>query len=365
MDIVGVIAEYNPLHNGHIYQLKKIDEMFPNNLKVIILSSEFSERGELCVFNKFLRAKQALEANADLVLINPTYYSLNNASTFAYSNVFYLNQAKCNIIVCGTESDSPDLFKKMFDVENSKLFKEKLEHYLKLGHSFKDSYLKSFEELDIKFKSNDLLAYFYYKAIQKINKKIKLVTIRRINNNYKDISLNDTNIQSASALRKTKDISKYVPHFVNNDYHKYNFRDRNKLVPLIKYSALTSHKNRENIEGLSNKLKEIIYKNDLSQIVDTLKTKRYSESKINRFIISNLFNIEDCLPLKENYIRVIGFNKKGQSLLNEIKNNTKIYTSLKEGINIEFDLEILIDKTLDIVYEEKLLKQEIKGPIIK
>ncbi len=365
MDIVGIIAEYNPLHNGHMYQLKKIDEMYPNNLKVVILSSEFSERGELCVFNKFIRSRQALDAGVNLVLSNPVYYSMNNASSFAYSNVYFLNQAKCNIIVCGIETDSTDLFIKMYKVENTSIFKEKLANYLKLGHSFKDSYLKSFEELNIKFKSNDLLAYFYYTAIQKINKKIKLVTIKRINNDYKDQTLNDTNIQSASALRKTSDISKYVPSLVNNDYKKYKFRDINKLVPLIKYASLFQINSRENTEGLSNKLKEIAYKTDYYQIVDQIKSKRYSEAKINRFIISQLFRINTNNNPSEKYIRVIGFDKRGQELLKEIKDDTTIYTSIKENINYEFDLEILIDKTLDIIYDESLLKKEIKGPIIK
>ncbi|MCR5786371.1 MAG: nucleotidyltransferase family protein, partial [Acholeplasmatales bacterium] len=211
MKIIGLICEYNPLHNGHLYHYNKIKELYPDSLVIAVMSSEFSQRGELQVFNKFTRAKEALDMGIDLVISNPIYYSMNSASTFAYSSVYFLNLCHVDTIICGQESNDPNLFKEMFKLENSKNFKEKIDKYLNEGLSFKSSYLKAFEDYKLTFKSNDLLTFFYYKAIQKINKNINLETIKRINSNYNDETLNDTSIQSATAIRKLNDIKKYVP----------------------------------------------------------------------------------------------------------------------------------------------------------
>ena len=134
---LGIIAEYNPLHNGHLYHFKKIKELYPNSNIITILSSEFSERGELCVFNKFMRTKHAINLGADLVLSNPIYYSMNNASIFAYSNVYFLN--KCNVekIIVGSESDNLSNFKKIYLIEKTDKFNLKLKEFLNNGYSFK------------------------------------------------------------------------------------------------------------------------------------------------------------------------------------------------------------------------------------
>jgi predicted nucleotidyltransferase len=365
MKKIGIICEYNPLHNGHLYHFNKIKEKYPDSLVICILSSEFTERGELTVFNKFIRTKEALDLGIDLVLSNPIYYSMNNASSFAYSNVYYLNLCNVDTIICGQESDDPLLFKNMYKLEETKAFKNQINKYLNDGLSFKNSYLKAFEDFKIKFKSNDLLAFFYYKAIMKINKNIRLETIKRINNNYKDLTLNETKIQSATALRIQKDIKNYVPAYVYKDFKEYGFRDVNKLSDLIIYSFLSGNHNRENAEGLLNKADELNSKMLYKDILNVFKSKRYSDSKINRFIISNLLNIKDNFEINSNYIRVIGFNKKGQTLLADIKKDITIYTSIKNGINKKFDLELKADKILDIIYNEHLLIQDIKGPIIK
>jgi len=360
---IGLIAEYNPLHNGHKYHFNKIKELYKDSIVITILSSEFSQRGNLCVFNKFIRTRHSLLLGSDLVLSNPIYYSMNNASTFAYSNIFFLNKCKVDIIVAGSESADTKQLDEIFNLENSQEFKNKLNENLSLGYSFKLAYTKSLEFFNISIKSNDLLNYFYYKAIKEINPKIKLVLIKRINNDYRDENVNSSSIQSATSIRKLENISKYVPEFVNNDFTKYNFRDINKLNDLIKYSFINpSNLVREDSEGLSNRFKNISFEN-YSFLLEITKTKRYSESKLNRYIISNLLDIKSNDINYENYIRVLGFNEKGKKLLNDIKKDVVVYTNIKEGINEAFDLEIKADKILDIVYKENLLIQDLKGPI--
>jgi predicted nucleotidyltransferase len=360
---IGLIAEYNPLHNGHKYHFDKIKELYKDSMIITILSSEFSQRGNLCVFNKFMRTKHSLLLGSDLVLSNPIYYSMNSASTFAYSNVFFLNKCNVDIIVAGSESMNVIQLEEIFKLENSLNFQNKLKELLSLGYSFKLAYTKSLDYFNISIKSNDLLNYFYYKAINEINPNIKLVLIKRINNDYRDELTNSSNIQSATSIRKLNDISKYVPKFVNDDYLNYKFRDINKLNDLIKYSFINRNNNvREDTEGLSNRFENISF-NNYYDLLDNIKTKRYSESKLNRYIISNLLNIKSDKIKYDNYIRVLGFNENGKNLLNEIKKDVIIYTNIKEGINEAFDLEIKADKILDIIYNENLVLKDLRGPI--
>ncbi len=363
---IGMIVEYNPLHNGHIYLYNKIKEMYPSSLVIAIETGEFTSRGELNVFDKFTRAKLSLEAGIDLILSNPIYYSVNNASSFAYSSVYFLNNAKVEKIICGSESADITLLNAMIEIEKDPNFNNILKSHLEKGNSFKTSYLKSFESFNINFKSNDMLAFFYLKAINKINPSIKLELIKRVNNDYNDKNLNDSLIQSATALRENNtNLEKYVPNFVYKAYLDKGFRDINKLTPLFLYSSLFNKNTREDNEGLSNKLNDLRNINCYNDLIELLSSKRYSKLKIQRFSVCLLLNIKDNKELNSNYIRVLGFNENGKKHLNAIKNKTTIYTSIKNNINLEFDIELLASKIIDSIYSSNLFTSEIKGPIKK
>ncbi len=364
MKIIGLIVEYNPLHNGHVHHYNMVKKLYPDSLIISIMSSEFSQRGDLCVFNKFVRADESLTLGSDIVLSNPIYYSMNNASNFAYSNIYFLNLCNVDTIICGSESLDIKQLMQIENIEKSLEFNTCLKNYINDGLSFKSSYTKALENFGLTFKSNDLLNYFYFKAIKEINPNIKLEFIKRINSDYNDINLNDSKIQSATSIRGLKEISNFVPKYTNDDFREYGFRDVNKLIPLIKYSLLLNNNCRENVEGLNNRALKISFDN-FDELVNKLKTKRYSNSKIKRFIISSLLEVNTNNILKdESYIRVLGFNQNGKDYLNKIKHKITIYTSIKEGINEAFDIEIKASKILDIIYKDDLLKKESLPPKI-
>ena len=362
---IGMIVEYNPLHNGHLYLYNKIKSMYPDSLVIAIISSEFTSRGELNVFDKFTRTSHALNMGVDLVLSNPLYHSMNKASNFAYSSVYYLNNAHVDKIICGSETNDITLLDKMYELESNQEFKEHLNNLINEGYSFKSSYLKSFEYFNINFKSNDILAFFYYKAIKEINSNISLELIQRVSNDFNDKTLNSSLIQSATALREnSNNIESYVPSFVYETFNNQQFRDINKLTNLFLYSSLFNQNVRENNEGVLNKLKNTNNIKTYQDIINTLKSKRYSTTTLQRLVVSALLNIEpNYKRLDSNYIRVLGFNNNGREYLNIIKKETQIYTSIKNGINREFDIEILASKILDMVYQSDLVKKELKGPI--
>ena len=105
MKIIGIIAEYNPLHLGHIYQLKKAKELYPDSLIILITNSYFSQRGDVCILNKYNKTTLALENNIDIVLELPFAYATQSADIFAQGALKILNELKINILLFGSESN--------------------------------------------------------------------------------------------------------------------------------------------------------------------------------------------------------------------------------------------------------------------
>ncbi len=164
MKVTGVIAEYNPLHNGHVYHFNNIK----SDLKVLIVSSSFTMRGDLSIFDKFTKARQALDLGFDLVIELPFVYSVERADIFSSNTISFLNLCKVDNITIGSEENNLDLYKKYYKEYN----KDELE--LSNGNSLKKASLNI-----LPFKSNDILGFFYYKAIMDNKYNIKLNTIKK------------------------------------------------------------------------------------------------------------------------------------------------------------------------------------------
>lgn len=358
MKITGVIAEYNPLHNGHVYHFNNIN----SDLKVLIMSSSFTMRGDLSIFDKFTKTKQALDLGYDLVIELPFVYSLERADIFSLNTVSFLNLCKINEIIIGSEENNINLYEKYYKEFN----KESLNN--EDGKSMKQASVSL-----LPFKSNDILGFFYYKAIKDNNYDIELKTIKRIGNDYLDKDLNES-YSSASSIRLNLDqIDKYVPDFVSIDKNK--ILDENNLYNYLKYQILNlSLDELKNIfmvdEGLENKLKSIYKYNNLNDYISSLVSKRYTETRIKRMLAYILFNIKkndinEIYNNKIDFIRVLGYSDKGKKYLNEIKKDVNIYTNIKEGINKALDTELKISKILDSIYNLDLLKHEQGAPIDK
>jgi len=361
MKIVGLITEYNPLHNGHLYHFNEVKKKTNADLFVLVMSSSFTMRGDLSIFNKFIKTRQALDLGIDLIIELPFVYSVERADIFSLNAVKILNLLNVNEIWIGSENNDISLYEKYYNesinIDNST--------------SFNTSY-KNKSNLDLL--SNDLLGYFYYKAIKDNNYNIKLNTIKRIDNNYLDNNLVNSDIQSANAIRNNlNELDKYTPNFVSKDIN--NILDENKLFIFLKYKILSETPNNlKNIffvdEGIEYKLKDIINYNNLNNYIDYLSNKRYSKTRIKRMLMYILFNITKDVINKIyqddiNYIRVLGYTNIGKEYLNKMKKNINIYTNIKEGINDILDIEIKISKNLDNIYNTNIFNLEQKGPITK
>ncbi len=372
MKKVGIICEYNPLHNGHVYHYNQVRSLSNADLIILSLSSSFCQRGDLSIIDKFTKTQLALTMGVDIVIENPTIFSIQEASKFAYFHVLNLVRADVDEIWIGSEQANDKLYERYLNLIESDTFKNKQKEYLLKGYSLKLSFTKTLFDFGIKnLKSNDMLGVFYYKALKELNPSIKLKTIKRENSNYNETEFNKTIFQSATAIRNNIFKAKsYVPSYT---YDKLkDCLDEDKLFPFIKYNVLINNhlfNLLETSEGIENRLKLISNAKNFKEALEFLSTKRYSISKIKRLLINVLIDLtkdefHEC-ELNYNYIRILGFNTKGQKFLKTLKEKTKIVTNIKEGMNISLDIELKISKILDLIYHKDLLKKEQKGPIIK
>ena len=332
-EVVGIICEYNPFHNGHIYHLNKVKEMFPNSLIVLVMSSCFTERGEVSLLNKWDKTDIALTYGVNLVIELPFFYATNSSDYFAEGAIKILNELNCDYLVFGSETNDLDNLIELADIQlNNKEYDKLVKEYLDQGNNYPTSLSKALYELsNIKVSEpNDLLAISYIKQIKLLKSKIKPVSIKRTND-YHSKELNDS-ITSATSIREAiknnLDITKYVPIETKKKLIDY---DESRYFDLLKYKIISTNDLSIYLdvnEGIDKRIKKNILKaNNLDELIKLVKTKRYTYNKLQRMFLHILTDtkVSDYETLnKLTYIRVLGFNTNGKKYLKEIKKDSRI-----------------------------------------
>lgn len=374
---VGIICEYNPFHNGHLYHLNKVKELAKGEEIILILGGNFLQRGNLSIISKYNKTKIALEYGINLVIELPFQFATQNADLFAKGAISILKKLKCNKLVFGSESANIELFKKLAEIQlNNKEYNKRIKKYLKDGLNYPTALSKSLHDFSnfTIINPNDILALSYIKEIISQNVDIVPLAIKRTNN-YHDTELNNE-ISSATSIRKAikelKDIKDYVPDITLEYLNKKNW-ERN-YFNLLKYKIITEKTNLNKYqtvdEGIENRILKGIYNsNNLEELISIVKTKRYTYNKINRMFTHILcsFTKEDAKNNKDlKYIRILGFDNIGKKYLNSIKRecNIPIITNIKkENIDL-LSLELKCDSIYNLVMNDntELFKQK---PIIK
>lgn len=380
MKIIGIICEYNPFHNGHLYHLEKIKEMFRDSLIILVISPTFTQRGEISLLTKWQKTEIALSYHVDLVIELPFPFATQSADTFAKGAVDILNYLKCDYLVFGSESNQvEELVKIAKIVTDNQEYETLVKGYMQEGNNYPTALSKALKDItNVNLtKPNDLLGLSYIKEIIRLSSKMEPITIKRTNDYHaKDL---DQEITSATSIRngliEKKDISKFIPlltlkhlpqnlHFLDIYFQLLKFQIISHLDELDKIQTVD--------EGLDKRIKKYIFKsNSLAELIGYLKTKRYTYNRLNRMFIHILCNFtkEKSNNFKEiEYLRVLGFNKRGQSYLKKIKKEINIpiitnYSSLK---NEMLEYEFKITSIYIMLRENKvLLEEEIRSaPII-
>ena len=391
-NVIGLIVEYNPFHNGHLHHIQEIDRLFEDNIKIAVMSGDYVQRGEPSLINKFEKTKIALSQGVDIVIELPAFYSTQSAEIFAKGSINLLNKLSCSHIVFGSESNDLEKLKRIATISMTKEFELSLREFLAEGLSYPTAFSKAL--FDEKLGSNDILALEYLKAIKAINPKIEAYCIKREKTGYYDDEKD--NFASATHIRKIlldynkkkedklNKIKNLVPEF------SYKILEENfgvfsclsDFYDLIKYNIIKNHSNLKNIQDLEVGLENRLYKYSLENLkfedfFNKVLTKRITISRLQRILLHSLFGLTETITErvknKVSFVKILGFSTKGQEYLNYLKKSDnyserKILTSnrnLKEILNKE---EIELFNFNDLCSHIYLIKSSyinIGYPIIK
>ena len=375
MHIIGIIGEYNPFHNGHIYHINKIKEMYPDSLIILVLNGYFLQRGEISTLTKEDKTKIALNHKIDIVVELPFVFGTQSADIFAEQAIHLLNQLNVDTIIFGSESNNVDLLKDIAKKQlKDKEYSQDIQTLLDKGYNYPTAMAKALKIKDFEFKPNDILGICYIKAILKNKYNINIETIQRTND-YKDTKSNNSIISATNIREKlynNKNISKYVPLDTSTNII---IPDTKKYFELLKFKITTEKDLSIYLdvdEGIEYRLKKYINKaNTIDEYIELIKTKRYTYNRLNRMFIHLLIGLtkKDNHNLKLDYLKIQGFNKKGQKYLNSIKKNITLpIKPFKESIIYNYELTSsliydLINNTNTYIFEinnKPINKKEIE-----
>ena len=360
--VLGIIAEYNPFHNGHLLHLNKSKEETGAKYSICIMSGNFVQRGNTSIVNKWVKTEMALKSGIDLVLELPTVYSISSAENFAEGAIKLLNSLKIvDTVSFGSENSDIDILNRISGIlyEEPKQYVEFLNTELKKGFSFPKArenaillYLNDQKYSNILNQPNNTLAIEYLKALKKYKSHIMPIAIKREKAFYNSNCIVDE-YASATAIRNMivnnqfNDIRKVMPRLAydllmqeieNNQYvidiSKF---EKEILYSIRRLSTADLKKFPEVNEGLENSIKNAANScNTLAELINIIKTKRYTQTRIQRILLYILLNItkKDMYISRKTvpYARILGYSQKGKALISEIyKANPKIalITSVK------------------------------------
>jgi len=351
MKVVGIIAEYNPFHNGHKYHLEQSKNMCNSQYSVAVMSGNFLQRGEPALFDKWTRAKMAVLNGIDLVLELPVVYSCQSAEIFAFGAVKILNSLGIiDYLSFGSEKGNIEELYNLAEalINEPEEISNEIKHLMNKGLTYSkalgDAYNKYYD--DILSYPNNVLGIEYIKSILLLKSSIKPVTVKRVMNNYNDVYFTGT-ISSATAIRKALKENAFLEEIQTStpeaswDIIKNNIMIKKGpvfwedfidiLLYQIRRSSYKDIKNLPDIkEGLEYRFKKAGNSSTcFEELINQLKTKRYTRTFLQRCLCHLLLGInkEDIKQAKEIlspvYIRILALNKKGRDLLKEIRKNTK------------------------------------------
>ena len=378
MKKVGIICEYNPFHNGHLHHLEETKKMFPDAYIVLVMSGNFTQRGDVSVINKWDKTEIALYYGVDLVVELPFVFATQGADIFARASIKILDKLNVDYLVFGSESNDINKLTTLAEVQtNNKKYDNLVKAYLSEGVNYPTALSKALTDITgIKMdKPNDILGITYIREIIKQKSKIKPFTIKR-NNDYNAKELEDFYSSATSiryALKNDEDVSSVVPEYTTRFLNKrLMFIDN--YFNLLKYNIMINN-NLDLIqtvdEGIHNRIKKyIVTSKSLDELILKVKTKRYTYNKLNRMFTHILCNFtkEEAESFdKLEYIRVLGFNSNGRLIIKDIKDDIDIpiitnFSDIKSRmLDIEFRSACCYASILDEANKIKMIESEYKN----
>lgn len=376
--IAGIIAEYNPLHNGHVYHIQKTRELLNPDYVLCIMSGNFTQRGEPASVRKQVRTECALRAGIDCVIELPFVYATSSAEFFAGAGVSLLNSIGCvTHISFGCETPDLDTLNKIAHVlaEEPKEYTEELKEYLDKGYGFPVAREKALRNvlpdvpIDVVSGSNNILALEYMKQLMKLQSPIKPLPILREGASYTELGI-EHRFSSAMGIRHQIETTQVIPKSIEDLVPEYTFSllkkefeehrcplDLDKLNDFFQI-YLRSLSPRQLIQypfmepGLENRLKKALERSsNVSEIIQYTVSKRYPATRIKRLLLNILSGItqhefDRFVKKPVPYVRILGFNEKKPELIGLIKRYANIPVITKTS-----DLAVLNDDECKELFE--------------
>ena len=368
-NVLGIISEYNPFHNGHLHHLIESKKLTNSDYSIVVMSGNFTQRGEVSIIDKWSRAQMAIENGVDLVIELPTIYAISSAENFASGAIKILDSLEIvNFVSFGSECNNISTLQEVTDVLTNEPpeYKTLLTHELSSGVSFpkaRERALMMYLNNVCKFANvlsspNNILGIEYLKALKRQNSPIIPVTIKREGAAYNDDEIPvSSRFASATSIRKlccSHDIDilqKFLPEssfYILEDCIKngHIVKDLSEFDKLIIYTLRKmSVEEIANLPDVSEGLEFAIKKaanscNSIVEFLNIVKSKRYTSTRLQRILLYTLLGItkKDMEISKKTlpYVRVLGFNDNGKNLISEIySRNPKIniITSVKKFLD--------------------------------
>lgn len=414
MKAVGLVTEYNPFHNGHLYHLNKAMELTGADISVAVMSGDFVQRGEPAVLDKYTRTSMALNSGVNLVVELPVNYAVSSAESFAAGALKVLDYIKADSIAFGSESGDIERLSKLAHIlcDNEDTLYKEISKYTANGISYAAARQKVVEKLTDKdtaamlTSSNNILAVEYLKAIIKNNYAIKPYTVQRQGDSYNDTDIR-SEYASATALRenlKADNISEYIPvkaGLILSSNTNYIYPDDitealfTRLLDILFASNYDKNVFIENVMQYPDVSKEIagrLYKSAMDMITRTvsqrseskdnwafsfgslcehIKTKEVPLSRIKRALVRITLGLDKKHMEKyanEPYIRVLGFDKKGQEYLSYIRKTVEVplitkTSDYKEMLLDDIHAANIYNMIVAGKYGVKELGDFVRGPV--
>ncbi|HEX6594827.1 MAG TPA: nucleotidyltransferase [Bacillota bacterium] len=401
MNACGLVVEYNPLHNGHVYHIKQAQKISRADCMIAVMSGSFLQRGEPAIVDKFQRTKAALASGIDIVLELPYPFAVQSSRWFATGAIKTLHEIGVKAICFGSESGEITDFTTSYQLLTTKRheYDNTLKDYLNKGYSYPQASKYAYQKIGLTddtmdlSKPNNILGLSYVKAILNNNYPITPLTIKRIQNNYHD-SMITNSIASATSIRKKlletnnlRNVIDTIPPVMTEQLQNYKlatslWHQWDNYFNLIHYRIMTMSAGELRTiqgvdEGLEHRIKKTAKKAaSFHTWVQAMKTKRYTWNRIQRIFTHILTNTKkeeinhihnrSSLP----YVRLLGMTKKGQAYLNQQKKNMNV--PIVSSLQRTMDPMLMIEERSTYAYysicprsvKDKLYKQELQLPII-
>lgn len=383
-NVLGIIAEYNPFHNGHLYHLNTAKSITNSDYSIAVMSGNFTQRGDISIVDKWSKAQMAIENGIDLVIELPTVYAISSAENFASGSIKILDSLGIvDFIAFGSECSDISILQQVTDVLASEPpeYKTLLSHELDKGVSFPKAreralmmYLNDVRRFaNVLSSSNNILGIEYLKALKRQKSIIQPITIKREGNNYNDNTIpTDSQFASATAIRKlcashNSDIlQRFMPEasykILNDAMENGNIvKDISDFDEIIIYTlrkmSTDEIANLPDVsEGLEFAIKSAVNQcNTVSELLSIINTKRYTQTRLQRILLYAILGITkkdmQLSKITKPYIRVLGFNDKGRELISEISKTNKkltIISSVKKFMdsNPNKNMKQLLEKDI-------------------